>query len=59
MKPAFPAPGGNGRVPSAVAPPAPASPAQDDPRIAVWQALSNLYLDNDVRLEYSHIVVEI
>jgi hypothetical protein len=55
MKPAFPAPGDHGRASFESAAPVRVSLAEDDPRIAVWQALSNLYLDNDVSLEYPHI----
>lgn len=40
---------------SAAATPAADDPTSDDPRIPVWRALSDLYLDTDVSLFYSHI----
>lgn len=41
-------------TPTAAAP-APDDPSSDDPRVPIWRALSDLYLDTDVSLFYSHI----
>ena len=40
---------------SAAATAAAGDPSSDDPRIPIWRALSDLYLDTDVSLFYSGI----